>query len=144
MNGYINEDLNVGSTGKQLKDIKINADNIASLFNLAIEECDLTANDGYVKFKNGFLINWKRVAFDNVAVTSSWGSLYDSALIQLGNWKKVFENIPATSLLVQSNSGLWTEGIQYVSKTSAGRVWLCRATSQASVSGYITIIGIGV
>ena len=98
----------------------------------------------YIKYSNGILICCKRVSFSNLSVSSTWGSLYEHGeSINLGNWPYAFAYAPATSITVQSQSGLLVEGHQGVSTSSAGTVWISRPTTSTGVSGYISVIGIG-
>ena len=98
----------------------------------------------YIKYSNGILICCKRVSFSDVAIATTWGSIYDSGnAISLGDWPCAFAYTPATSVEIQSTNGLFTQGHQGVSTTSAGSVWLTRGQSSPGVSGYITVIGIG-
>lgn len=98
----------------------------------------------YIKYSNGILICCKRVSFSNVAITSTWGNMYDCGTsISLGDWPCAFAYTPVTSVEIQSQSGLFTQGHQSVSTTSAGTIWLTRATTSSGVSGYLTVIGIG-
>ena len=98
----------------------------------------------YIKYSNGILICVKRVSFSNLSVSSAWGSLYEHGeSINLGNWPYAFAYIPVTSITVQSQSGLFVEGHQNVSTSSAGTVWISRPATSTGVSGYISVIGIG-
>ena len=98
----------------------------------------------YIKYSNGILICVKRVSFSNLPISSTWGNLYEySGSINLGNWPYAFAYVPATSITVQSQSGLLVEGHQSVSTSSAGTVWISRPTTSTGVSGYISVIGIG-
>lgn len=98
----------------------------------------------YIKYSNGILICVKRVSFSNLSVSSTWGSLYEHGeSINLGNWPYAFAYTPATSITVQSQSGLLVEGHQSVSTSSAGTVWISRPTTSTGVSGCISVIAIG-
>ena len=98
----------------------------------------------YIKYSNGILICVKRVSFSNLPISSTWGNLYEySGSINLGNWPYSFAYTPATSITVQSQSGLIVEGHQSVSTSSAGTVWISRPTTSTGVSGCISVIAIG-
>lgn len=115
-------------------------------FNLsgAIVGGDTGGDNFYIKYSNGILICVKRVSFSNLAVTSAWGSLYEyNGSINLGNWPYAFAYTPATSVTIQSQSGLILEGHQNYSTSSAGTVWISRPTASSSVSGYISVTAIG-
>ena len=98
----------------------------------------------YIKYSNGILICVKRVSFSNLPISTAWGGLYEyNGSVSLGNWPYTFAFTPATSVTIQSQSGLLLEGHQGVSSSSAGTVWMSRPTTSSSVSGYISVIAIG-
>lgn len=105
---------------------------------------DSGGDNFYIKYSNGILICVKRVSFSNLPISSTWGNLYEySGSINLGNWPYAFAYAPATSITVQSQSGLFVEGHQGVSTSSAGTVWISRPTTSTGVSGCISVIAIG-
>ena len=105
---------------------------------------DSGGDNFYIKYSNGILICVKRVSFSNLPISSTWGNLYEySGSINLGNWPYAFAYTPATSITVQSQSGLIVEGHQGVSTSSAGTVWISRPTTSTGVSGCISVIAIG-
>lgn len=105
---------------------------------------DSGGDNFYIKYSNGILICVKRVYFSNLSVSTTWGSLYEHGEnINLGNWPYAFAYAPATSIIVQSQSGLLVEGHQNFSTSSAGTVWISRPTTSTGVSGYISVIAIG-
>lgn len=98
----------------------------------------------YIKYSNGILICVKRVSFSNLSISTAWGGLYEyNGSVSLGNWPCTFAFTPATSVTIQSQSGLLLEGHQGVSSSSAGTVWMARPTANSGVSGYISVIAIG-
>ena len=105
---------------------------------------DSGGDNFYIKYSNGILICVKRVSFSNLPISSAWGNLYEySGSINLGNWPYAFAYTPATSITVQSQSGLIVEGHQSVSTSSAGTVWISRPTTSTDVSGCVSVIAIG-
>ena len=113
--------------------------------------CEIGANpDGhYAKFANGLLICWKNVTHENVAITNTWGSMYESPLLSFGDWPVAFYGLrPFVSVDVTSsdslsnNTACMPERIQGVSLTSAGSSYFIRPVS---TTGNITvdIIGVG-
>ena len=105
---------------------------------------DSGGDNFYIKYSNGILICVKRVSFSNLPISSAWGNLYEySGSINLGNWPYAFAYTPATSITVQSQSGLIVEGHQSVSTSSAGTVWISRPTTSTGVSGCVSVIAIG-
>lgn len=105
---------------------------------------DTGGNNFYIKYSNGILICVKRVSFSNLAISTAWGGLYEyNGSVSLGNWPYAFAYTPATSVTIQSQSGLLLEGHQNFSSSSAGTVWMSRPTTSSGVSGYISVIAIG-
>lgn len=105
---------------------------------------DTGGNNFYIKYSNGILICVKRVSFSNLAISTAWGGLYEyNGSVSLGNWPYAFAYTPATSVTIQSQSGLLLEGHQNFSPSSAGTVWMSRPTTSSGVSGYISVIAIG-
>lgn len=105
---------------------------------------DTGGNNFYIKYSNGILICVKRVSFSNLAISTAWGGLYEyNGSVSLGNWPYAFAYTPATSVTIQSQSGLLLEGHQNLSSSSAGTVWMSRPTTSTGVSGHISVIAIG-
>lgn len=105
---------------------------------------DTGGNNFYIKYSNGILICVKRVSFSNLAISTAWGGLYEyNGSVSLGNWPYAFAYTPATSVTIQSQSGLLLEGHQNLSSSSAGTIWMSRPTTSTGVSGYISVIAIG-
>ena len=65
-----------------------------------IVEYDFTANNGYVRFKDGFQIAWKNV--NDTGLGELWQNFYISDTT-MGNWKKpftvLFESFGSTNFL---------------------------------------------
>ena len=105
---------------------------------------DAGGDNFYIKCSNGILICVKRVSFSNLPISTAWWGLYEyNRSVSLGNWPYTFAFTPATSVTIQSQSGLLLEGHQNFSSSSAGTVWMSRPTASSSVSGYISVIAIG-
>lgn len=105
---------------------------------------DSGGDNFYIRYSNGILICVKRVSFSNLAISTAWGGLYEyNGSVSLGNWPYAFAYTPATSVTIQSQSGLLLEGHQNLSSSSAGTVWMSRPTTSTGVSGYISVIAIG-
>lgn len=134
------------ATGKKFQGVAAMAQHDTSGYELSgmVKGGSSGGDNFYIKYSNGILICCKRVSFSDVAIATTWGSIYDSGnAISLGDWPCAFAYTPATSVEIQSTNGLFTQGHQGVSTTSAGSVWLTRGQSSPGVSGYITVIGIG-
>lgn len=108
------------------------------------DEYGSNANGSYQKFANGTLICWKYVTLNNVAMTTSWGSIYESASVSLGNWPETFIDIPTISLIQDftgSGAGM-VEAVKETSTTFVGNAYFWRATSSTFTLKY-RIVGIG-
>ncbi len=101
-------------------------------------------NGEYYKFHDGTLICVKKM---NLSFTchNTWGPLYDSDVINLGNWPYAFKYVPTISAtFCAGNAFTWSEGFSDVSTTSAGKTYLCRATDIGSIiTGTLHVTGIG-
>lgn len=124
--------------------------NLPSLFSgnyndLSNKPFDIGSNDNgnYIKYIDGTLICYKKVSFSDLVVNGAWGQLYESTAVSLGNWPIAFIEAPITSVTPVSNNGMFLQGHNAVTSTSAGSVWLTRGASSPGVSGYISVIGFG-
>lgn len=134
------------ATNKHFRGTAIAAQQDTSGLNLAgaVIGGDSGGNNFYIRYSNGILICVKRVSFSNLAISTAWGGLYEyNGSVSLGNWPYAFAYTPATSVTIQSQSGLLLEGHQNLSSSSAGTVWMSRPTTSSGVSGYISVIAIG-
>lgn len=107
------------------------------------------ANGRYWKFPDGTLICTKIVTWTG-AVNAQWGSMYESDLIELGNWAYEFSGSPDISITcgtdAQYNSGIKNalpQGMWGVSKKSAGQTMLMRPVSTGVATYYLHVRGIG-
>lgn len=109
----------------------------------AINENRVEGGSGYCKLPDGTLINYKVVHAENVAMTSAWGSAYEStSAVEFGNWPQPFLNDSIVTSLIVSGTAATPEAHNGVTSTSAGRSYLYRPNS-ATGDVYIHIIGIG-
>ena len=108
------------------------------------DEYGSNANGSYQKFANGTLICWKYVTLNSVAMTTSWGNIYESSAVSLGNWPETFIDIPTISLIQDftgSGAGM-VEAVKNTSTTFVGNAYFWRATSSTLTLKY-RIVGIG-
>lgn len=99
----------------------------------------------YIKYSNGIMKAGGRIYKTNVAITSSWGSLYESVAIPLGNFLSSFSSTPSIVYGLENPSGgcfieyyYGSGGSTPVTETSAGLVHLVRPNSSTITSCYIT------
>lgn len=108
------------------------------------------SNSRYFKFTDGTLICVKRVTIDS-AMTTAWGTLYETPEISLGTWAYSFASEPIVSITAYSHNSSATEnkkfsfpeGVKGITTTSAGSTCLARATSTAKCTYWVSVIGIG-
>lgn len=108
-------------------------------------ELGSNSNGSYAKFANGLLICWKSITFNNVAITQSWGSMYENATaLQFGDWPVEYAARPIVS--VQPSTGSTTaalvECVYGVTAMSAGYAQFLRPAS-ITANICVDIIGIG-
>lgn len=108
------------------------------------EEYGSNANGRYHKFHDGTLICTKKEEISTTC-NNAWGALYDSPVIDMGNWPMSFVDTPTIHAeFCTDNTFAWPEGFKGVSATSAGQTYLCRATDAGTlITGKLHITGIG-
>ena len=99
------------------------------------------ANGTAYKFNSGLMICTKKVT-GTVACTSTYGQLYESGDVNLGNWAVEFVSEPNIYLSQKGDVG-WFERIKEPSTTFVGKTVFCRPTSISSLSYTISVTGIG-
>lgn len=112
--------------------------------NVDVDTSGSNANGYYYKFDNGLMVCWKYVTLNDVAMTTSRGSIYESAAVSLGNWPETFIDIPTISLIQDftgSGAGM-VEAVKETSTTFVGNAYFWRATSNTLTLKY-RIVGIG-
>lgn len=135
-----------------------NANNIGDLSNLttptttnlvgainSIVESGSNTNGTYIKYADGTMICTK-IINAVTSITNTWGSLYESGDVDLGDFPETFISKPIISVTNASDvgAGAMIEAVFGVSTTSAGQCWLCRGTPRASTVPYmLNIIAIG-
>lgn len=130
----INGEITIGGTTCTLSDL-------VYALNSAIIEWDTNTNGTYIKFNNGILICYKNIS-QSVAMTSSWGSMYEGTF-SAGNWAMAFAETPTVSVTNKGGAGAMIEGFGTgATTTSCGAIWLCRPTSITNTVS-LSIVGIG-
>lgn len=81
------------------------------------------------KFPSGLMICTKTIS-QSVAVTSAWGSLYESSAITIGSWAEEFISTPKLSIQSEgSDSSCWIGNITDTTKSVGGSFRVIRPTS---------------
>ena len=65
-----------------------------------IIESGSNTNGSYIKWADGTMICYMNKSYANVNVDNVWGSMYESGLINLGNFPATFVGIPAVTASV--------------------------------------------
>lgn len=101
-------------------------------------------NGEYWNYPDGTLICAKKESI-SITCDNTFGSLYESSIIDLGNWPYAFIDTPTVSQpTFCGNYFAFSEGLQDVSATSAGKTYLCRPTNtEELITGTLHVIGIG-
>ena len=138
----INEDLYIGNTNKQLKDLPV-PDGDTLPINGYIPFDGTTIPDGYeelfdmsgsnengnwIKFPDGTMICWGIKSYGSLSFSSSWGSVYETARFELGNFSQSFAEVPVVTLQCYSGASCWPESIN-PTVNSLGQTWLMRPSS---------------
>lgn len=94
----------------------------------AAPEIVSNANGTAYKFPSGFMICTKKVS-DTIAMTTAWGSLFIGTC-NLGSWPVEFTGVPTMNVTnLSANSAIPESFATQPTKSSAGTIELCRATS---------------
>lgn len=108
--------------------------NIENAIN-GIVESGSNANGNYIKFADGTMICRKYVQFGEKAITSEWGSFYESEELDIGNYAQPFIEIPQISVM-PLDTFFVEKRDNNISETSWGSFW---ATRPVSITMYIRV-----
>ena len=154
----INEDLYIGNTNKQLKDLLV-PDGDTLPINGYIPFDGTTIPDGYeelfdmsgsnengnwIKFPDGTMICTKKVKFTNVVINTVWGSFYETARkLNFGDYAQEFIEIPNVSIDLAEGATCFCETFSERTKKSIGNTWLCKPTVESNGTMTFDVIAIG-
>lgn len=154
----INEDLYIGNTNKQLKDLPV-PDGDTLPINGYIPFDGTTIPDGYeelfdmsgsnengnwIKFPDGTMICTKKVKFTNVVINTVWGSVYETARkISFGDYAQEFIEIPNVSITLADGATCFCETFSERTKKSIGNTWLWKPAVEANGTMTFDVIAIG-
>lgn len=115
------------------------------LSSIEIVDSYLEDDSGYIKFYDGTLICTQRIVFNDLDISTEWGSMYESAELDLGQYKETFIEVPKVTLSIGagSNAGAFIEGLWNAGTSSVGKTCLCRPTSYSSGTYVIQVLAIG-
>ena len=110
----------------------------------SVVESGSNENGNWIKYADGTMICTKKIQL-TTAMTSSWGALYESGELSLGQFPMPFISTPILSMTNNGTigRGAMIEATWGTTETEAGQCWLCRGTSSASSNYFFSIIAIG-
>ena len=138
----INEDLYIGNTNKQLKDLLVPVHDAYSISTTDTYSCNYinnivetgsNANGTYVKYSDGRMECYKRVTKKNVKLTNTWYGHYtneNDTAIDLGNYAATFIEEPIVNITYMGGNGCWLINNNGHSASSPGKVQLCTVSSR--------------
>ena len=108
----------------------------------SIIETGTNSDGSWIKYNDGTMICYITKEYNNVNIINSWGSVYESDRIQLGNFPQQFINIPTVTASCVRGSSVFLEALS-PTNTSIGETWFMRPVSQSNTSPTISFIAIG-
>lgn len=108
----------------------------------AIVSSGSNANGKWIRFADGTQICTKAIG-KSVTFTTTWGNMYESPVVALGDWAMPFTQTPFVSG-VTVGKGCFIESFSTVSATAIGNVFLCRPTKETTaIAVQVHVTGIG-
>ena len=154
----INEDLYIGNTNTQLKDLPV-PDGDTLPINGYIPFDGTTIPDGYeelfdmsgsnengnwIKFPDGTMICTKKIKFTNIVINTVWGSVSETAgKLNFGDYAQEFIEIPNVSITLADGATCFCETFSERTKKSIGNTWLWKPAVEANGTMTFDIIAIG-
>ena len=116
-----------------------------------IVESGSNENGNWIKYNDGTMICTATKLFENVSVTNSWGNLYETQELSLGNFPQQFISTPEginCIMITNSNSsgkgsGGFVEYIVQTTNTSWGKTAIAKPASSAAANIGLSLIAIG-
>lgn len=105
------------------------------------------SNGTYMKFPDGTMICTSIRSFSNVSVSSTWGSLYDSSSLDLGDFSQTFIDIPKVFITSHNtenstSKACFIEWVSNTTKSNWGQTAVARPTS-GSINLTFDLLAIG-
>ena len=139
-NGISNNDSAIGNLANLNTSVK---DNLVNAINSTIVESGTNENGTYIKYDNGIMICFKTITITGVNINGSWGALYESGAIQLGDFAQTFSERPTVINEKSAGQGCWLELNDNITNTSAGRCYVVSAVSSTNKSLTFEITAFG-
>jgi hypothetical protein len=103
-----------------------------------------SSGTNWIRYQDGTQMCWGSIAKSNIAITSPWGSMYESGNISLGNFPKAFKTNTTPQLFLQCAAGYSvTPEMVQPSATSLGSCYFYRPTSVPSAAFTVFYFAIG-
>ena len=138
--GISNNDSAIGNLANLNTSVK---DNLVNAINSTIVESGTNENGTYIKYDNGIMICFKTITITGVNINGSWGTLYESGAIQLGDFAQTFKERPTVIIEKSAGQGSWLELNDNITTTSAGRCYVVSAVSSTNKSLTFEITAFG-
>ena len=117
-------------------------DNSLLLNNVKVVESGSNSNGRWTKWHDGTMICYKNINFGDVAITTAWGSFYETASdYSCGNYPQAFIETPCISIMPLNTCFVEKKG--NTTATSWGSFWACRPAKYESFSLVVACIAIG-
>lgn len=130
----INEDLYIGNTNTQLKDLPVpvhdtystsTTDTYSCNYINSIVESGTNSNGTYIKYSNGVMMCHVTKDFGKVNISNAWGTMYDSEKLQLGDYPQPFVG-DYPDIYIMPWASFFVERNYSPSLTSFGAFWAAR------------------
>ena len=154
----INEDLYIGNTNKQLKDLllydgdtlpigaitEFDGNTIPEGYEELTEMSGSNANGSWIKFADGTMICTKKIKFTNIVINTVWGSVYETAgKLNFGDYAQEFIEIPNVCITLADGATCFCETFSGRTKKSIGSTWLWKPSIEADGTMTFDVIAIG-
>ena len=139
-NGISNNDIAIGNLANLNTSVK---DNLVNAINSTVVESGTNENGTYIKYDNGIMICFKTITITGVNINGSWGALYESGAIQLGDFAQTFSERPTIIIEKSAGQGCWIELNDNITTTSAGICYVVSAVSSTNKSLTFEITAFG-
>ena len=116
-----------------------------------IVESGSNENGNWIKYADGTMICTATKVFENISVTNSWGSLYETEELTLGSFPQQFISTPTginCNMITNNNSNEkgsagFVEYIVQTNNTSWGKTAIAKPVSSPAVNIGLSLIAIG-
>ena len=108
---------------------------------LETAESGSNENGSWIKYEDGTMICYMKRQYNNINITNTWGNVYESPALSLGDLPQTFIEIPMV-FAQSTGTTVWVEGIQPTT-TSLGSSYFMRPVSGTNQTINIMFIAIG-